>query len=645
MSELVTAVSIETLLSKLRDGEWLVPQFQRDFVWSIADVESLIESIFDARPIGMSTLWEQSENSGLALEHVSLPDTTDGARAEAYFGDNDVQASRRYAILDGRQRCTAIAMAFGGLRPEYGNRRGAGQFFLNLDALDPTDRVEFVRSSHVVGRNLTTIASALAVGMVPLTKPADQTLTGAWIGYVEKLGDRDIYPDGVLPEDVVLEGRRKKLSEAFNGLHKTELAVYTVPSSYDLGDICEIFETLNTTGTKVSTVDLVHAWLYQDTLTSGRPEGPILLRDWLTELGDMQGSVGWSSRDDRPELVAQIVTAAYVASESDYPARRVGGKVRQINSVKAGDLLSTPTGHWEMAVANSALLSTLIQDFQLVVADGRFTSGSCPYPASASIYITLRWAKEFDEPGKHPWSIKRLNSLFRAFFWRNVLSSRYDQGFLTQIGADIKALSDVLVRGAEISNDGQWAEMAKDRLSSLIAKPLPSLEELTDFATDGSTAGAMRLALRLPMVAGARRDLLDSDVSLESPLANDFELHHIFPKRWCTTNAVGELKQLLDEREAKGRDWVNSASNLMPLSKISNQKWTSKAPGQVFVEEGVTFDVRRDDFERAFIGRVEFDLLSQEHNSPEHKDVGEFWRSRGKRIAEHLEASMGIRMP
>ena len=35
VSELVTAVSIETLLGKLRDGEWLVPQFQRDFVWSI----------------------------------------------------------------------------------------------------------------------------------------------------------------------------------------------------------------------------------------------------------------------------------------------------------------------------------------------------------------------------------------------------------------------------------------------------------------------------------------------------------------------------------------------------------------------------------------------------------------------------------
>ena len=497
-------------------------------------------------------------------------------------------------------------MAFGGLKPSYGNRKGAGSFFLNLEAIDPTDRVEFVRSSHVVGRGLSTVTAALAAGMVPLAHASDTTLTAAWIGYVERLGDPAIYPDGALPEDSILTARRKSLSAAFKGLHKTELAVYTVQSSYDLGDICEIFETLNTTGTKVSTVDLVHAWLYQETLTQGRDGGPILLRDWLTELGDMPGSTGWSSRENRPELVAQIVTASHVASvEKDAP-RKVGGKIRQIQSVKAGDLLSTPTGHWDRAVRNTEMLSTWFRDFQLVVANGRFPSSSCPYPASASIYIALRWAKEFDPEGHHPWTLDRLASLYRAFFWRNVLSSRYDQGFLTQIGADIKDLSDVLNRGAEIENDAQWADMARDRLSRIVVKPLPTVDELADYANDGSTAGAMRLALRLPMIAAARNDLLDSSISLEYPLASEFDLHHIFPKRWCSTNAVGQLKELVDEKDAKGKDWVNSASNLMPLSKVSNQKWTSKAPGQVFAEEGVSFDLRSSDLLAAFIGEDEF---------------------------------------
>ena len=75
MSELVTSIQIPELVNKLREGEYLVPRFQREFVWSTADVISLLHSIIDSRPIGMMTLWEQPDNSGLDLEHVSLPDS------------------------------------------------------------------------------------------------------------------------------------------------------------------------------------------------------------------------------------------------------------------------------------------------------------------------------------------------------------------------------------------------------------------------------------------------------------------------------------------------------------------------------------------------------------------------------------------
>lgn len=57
MGELaVTSLTVEELLRRLKAREWLIPQFQREFVWSVGDVIDLVHSILCARPIGMATI-------------------------------------------------------------------------------------------------------------------------------------------------------------------------------------------------------------------------------------------------------------------------------------------------------------------------------------------------------------------------------------------------------------------------------------------------------------------------------------------------------------------------------------------------------------------------------------------------------------
>ncbi|MHB8304164.1 MAG: hypothetical protein ACYDC6_15335 [Acidobacteriaceae bacterium] len=129
--------------------------------------------------------------------------------------------------------------------------------------------------------------------------------------YLQALKDPTNYEDSKPPDKDELVKRDEILKGCFEGLVGTKLAVYIVPETYRLSDICDIFETLNTTGTKVSTVDLIHSLLYADTKSD--ENGTILLRDLINELGQKDGAIGWSSSEDRPELVAQIVTACYVA--------------------------------------------------------------------------------------------------------------------------------------------------------------------------------------------------------------------------------------------------------------------------------------------------------------------------------------------
>src|ERR1700682_6391247 len=101
----VAEINVPSVITKLKTSEWLSPLFQRDFVWSNANVVSLVNSIIDARPIGMITLWEQEGGSSLPLEPISIQDRGQNGKSEArYFGDPNQRPGRYYAILDGRQR-------------------------------------------------------------------------------------------------------------------------------------------------------------------------------------------------------------------------------------------------------------------------------------------------------------------------------------------------------------------------------------------------------------------------------------------------------------------------------------------------------------------------------------------------------------
>lgn len=268
MSELkVQDTTVPGVLDNLRKGEWLVPQFQRDFVWSTDQVSSLVQSILEARPIGMVTLWEQSDQPQIPTERISIPDQNAETKNACllYYGVG-AESKKNYALLDGRQRCTAIAMAFGGFRANHGLYKYSGRYFLDVKQADPRKRVKYFRDSEIRRQGLETDATCVAKGLFPLASNIqDESVLSQWMRYLQALERPDNYPNNEVPPKEEIQKRNRILQDAFEGIVKTKLAVYIVPEKYSLADICDIFETLNTTGTKVSTVDLIHSWLYAET--------------------------------------------------------------------------------------------------------------------------------------------------------------------------------------------------------------------------------------------------------------------------------------------------------------------------------------------------------------------------------------------
>lgn len=87
---------VNELVRAARQGEYALPMFQRDFVWSVEDVLKLLDSIVVGYPLGSLLTWERWET------HVR--------QVRSFRG---VEATRPDAslVLDGQQRIQSLLIA------------------------------------------------------------------------------------------------------------------------------------------------------------------------------------------------------------------------------------------------------------------------------------------------------------------------------------------------------------------------------------------------------------------------------------------------------------------------------------------------------------------------------------------------------
>ena len=113
-------ISLNTLISYLRDGRFVIPDFQREFEWKPWDVRDLMRSIFLDYYIGSLLLWKGKPDNFAALSCERL---------YGYEGDWKPE----YIVLDGQQRLTAIYYAFLAPDKPLPNRRNRFFFFIHVD--------------------------------------------------------------------------------------------------------------------------------------------------------------------------------------------------------------------------------------------------------------------------------------------------------------------------------------------------------------------------------------------------------------------------------------------------------------------------------------------------------------------------------
>ena len=95
-------ISLNTLLNWLRDGRFVIPDFQREFEWRPWDIRDLMRSIFLDYYIGSLLLWKGKKENFQALS------------CEIIYGYNDTKNRENSAFED---CCRELGMASTALDP------------------------------------------------------------------------------------------------------------------------------------------------------------------------------------------------------------------------------------------------------------------------------------------------------------------------------------------------------------------------------------------------------------------------------------------------------------------------------------------------------------------------------------------------
>jgi hypothetical protein len=233
--------NILEFIQQLAAGDFLIPTFQRSFVWNPDDIRNLWDSIYRYYPIGSILCWQ---TESLLHVHRKL--------GGFYIPESGKSGQEiRMYILDGQQRATALLASF------YG---GAGQI---------RDHSSFDY----------TLYFDLAKGLFFFEDEYYRHRWDAAAEFLLRLKDIPELPDDYCCRLAALPGFSPAVEKNVTQL-KYLFSDYSIPvihlEGFDLAGVCDIYERINQTGTRLKNMDILIARGFKNYTTVVEEDFPIV---------------------------------------------------------------------------------------------------------------------------------------------------------------------------------------------------------------------------------------------------------------------------------------------------------------------------------------------------------------------------------
>lgn len=248
MSMQTTALKLPKFLQLAKMGKYEIPQFQRSFIWRESQVKLLIDSIARGYPIGSFLLMNKDETLTLqsrTLEAIIESDDSDDSDSPSSDGQPD-----SHYVLDGQQRITSLTRVFL-------NANALKTYYFDISKIASDSWSEdsdwiFTRSKPKVNKERIGNNKMLRSDIV-----FEQEKSDIYIAEYIEDGDDFNHLDKTEKRKLVA-----KVKGVFEGIRNYDLSLITIDASQGIESICRVFETINSTGTRLTTFDLAVARFY-----------------------------------------------------------------------------------------------------------------------------------------------------------------------------------------------------------------------------------------------------------------------------------------------------------------------------------------------------------------------------------------------
>lgn len=212
------------LIDDIEKGVIKIPKFQREFVWSLDETASLLDSILKAYPIGTFILWQTHErlNDIKNLGNLELPPAPANTKIEY--------------VLDGQQRITSLFAAYRGAEIQKEGEKKVTDYkdiYVNLSDLE--DEGEAIVSSEKSEKCL----------------PLYEILNA-------KFGEEHKFRDEGFTNDEI-----EKIGEYQTAFHTYDFSVILLKKD-DIDTAIEVFTRINTGGQTLTLFEIMAAKTYDE---------------------------------------------------------------------------------------------------------------------------------------------------------------------------------------------------------------------------------------------------------------------------------------------------------------------------------------------------------------------------------------------
>jgi hypothetical protein len=518
-------ISLNTLIGRIREGRFVIPDFQREFEWKASDIRQLMKSIFLDYYIGSLLLWKGKKENFEALS------------CEPIYG-LEGNGSPEHIVLDGQQRLTAMHYVFFLPNKNLPKRRSRFIFFIHVDKF-MADNDDEAFGHDTLSKRWTNLLANKETQFNSHIFPLS-VLGGSrfdfpnWVQAYEKhWTDKAASSEQEGNNEAALEAHTHAEDARHFGQRIGDIADQYQISYNELNEelpidkVCDIFTQINSQGVKLDAFDLVNALL--------KPKGLQLKHMWR----DAAKRLEFVESEKMNVYILQVMSIlrqTYCSPKYLYYLLPGQEKIiRNPDGTRGKEILIQSVQEfeeqWDDAVA---ALEASINVLRHPQEYGAVSPSYFPYISILPCFAALR---------THIGTLSANCQLdaqrkLRHWYWASVFNSRYSGS------VESTAARDFLDLKAWMEDDA-----AEPALIREFAERFRRLELRNETKKGTSIYNGV---FNLLVLQGAR-DWMTGNI----PQHGDLDDHHIVPDSWGTKNIKGDL--------------IHSILNRTPLTAETNR--------------------------------------------------------------------------